>query len=123
MVLNSQQLAALIKAAYAMVAADGEINKNETDVVAHELKNFNVTENDLPRLLAMSEAMDSSEMFRHLSSLSLDEKKYVSGFLAVIMIADGNIDDNEVAVWQLTCSLANFPSMSMKESIEYWRTH
>lgn len=123
MVLNSQQLAALIKAAYAMVAADGEINKNETDVVVHELKNFNVTENDLPRLLAMSEAMDSSEMFRHLSSLSLDEKKYVSGFLAVIMIADGNIDDKEVAVWQLTCSLANFPSMSMKESIEYWRTH
>lgn len=123
MTLNSQQLAAIIKAGVAMVNADGKVEKNELIVLLHELVKFNVPEDQVPMLLALAESMEASEMFLHLKSLSTDVQKYVSGYLATIMISDGDINDQEVNVWQLTCTLAGFPTMSLHEAVEYWRNH
>ncbi len=123
MTLKSQQLAAILKAGLAMVNADGKVEQNELVVLTHELIKFNVPKKDIPMLLALSDSMDASEMFLHLKSLSVEAQKYVAGYLATIMISDGDINEQEVNVWQLTCTLAGFPSMSLHEAVQFWTNH
>lgn len=39
------------------------------------------------------------------------------------MLSDGDIDDSELKLWKLTCALANFPTMTIGEAIEFWRNN
>ena len=67
--------------------------------------------------------MTPATMLATLAALDDNQKKFVCGFLATIMVSDGDVDDAEVKLWQLTSSLAGFPTMSMAEAVDYWRTH
>ena len=103
--------------------ADGKTKEEELLVLVIELKNFNVERDEVPFLLDASDKMDASTMFLALSNLDDEAKKYVSGYLAAIMAADGKIEDTEVKMWQLICSLANFPTMNLEESLKFWTSH
>ena len=103
-----------------MIAADGRIDEAETQLLSRELINFGVTPEQLPQLLALSQAMEPTTMLSALASMNDSQKKYVSGFLATIMISDGDIDDAEMKLWQLTSTLMGCPTMSLQEALEYW---
>ncbi|MBP5560382.1 MAG: tellurite resistance protein TerB [Muribaculaceae bacterium] len=123
MELTGLQLAAILKAGKAMVMADGRTKEEELLVLVIEMKNFNVERDEFKSLLSAADKMDASTMFLALSNLDDEAKKYVSGYLAAIMAADGEIEDTEVKMWQLICSLANFPTMNLEESLKFWTSH
>lgn len=123
MTLNGKELVAVLKAGHAMVQADGKVEESELKVLFGELGNFGVSLEQAKLMIVSADAMEPSEMFEVLSNLSAEAKKYVSGYLAAIMISDDDIDDSEVTMWQLICTLSKFPTMNMREAVTFWRTH
>lgn len=120
---NGIQMAAIIKAAKAMIAADGHMDENETHLLSSELINFGVNPQELPQLLQLGDVMEPATMLATLAAMNDSQKKYVSGFLATIMVSDGEIDDAELKLWKLTSTLMGCPTMTLQEAIEYWRNN
>lgn len=106
-----------------MAAADGRFADEETIAIVMELANFGVSQNQAESLLVAAQLMDVSEAFSTLSSMTNEQKKYATGYLAVIMASDGDIADSEVKMWQLICTLSNFPSMNIREALDFWNQH
>lgn len=123
MTFNNLQLSAILKVGICMVNADGKVEQEEMKILAVGMAEFGVQEAQLKALMALADAMTPATMLATLSALNEDQKKFVCGFLATIMISDGDIDDSEVKLWQLTSSLAGFPTMSIAEAAEFWATH
>ncbi len=121
MQFNGIQLAAITKAAYAMIAADGRIDDSETRLLVQELRSFGVSQEDAKNFATVGMAMEPTTMLVTLSAMSDEQKKYVCGFLGSLMVVDGNIDDAEMKIWQLTSSLMKCPTMSLHEALEYWQ--
>jgi uncharacterized tellurite resistance protein B-like protein len=123
MQLNGKQLAAVLKVGGIMVQSDGILENKEIDIMFHEYVKFGVPADQIQILQKVANAMDLSEMIKTLAQLSDDMKKYVVGYLATIMIADGNIDDSEVKMWKVISTLCGFPTMNIHDAVEYWRNH
>ncbi len=123
MTYNGQQLAALVKMGASMAAADGRFADEERVAIVMELANFGVSQDQAAGLLATAQLMDAAEAISVLSSMSSEQKKYATGYLAVIMAADGDIADSEVKMWQLICTLSGFPTMNIREAINFWHQH
>ena len=123
MQFNRLQLSAILKVGICMINADGKVEEKESKVLCMGMAEFGVSEDDFKLLLALADAMTAPTMLATLAALNEEQKKYVCGFLATIMISDGNIDDSEVKLWQLTSSLADFPTMTIAEAAKFWATH
>ncbi len=123
MQFNGIQMTAIIKAATQMIAADGKFEDVETRALSFELVNFGVQPEKLQEMLPLSQAMDAATMIMVLSAMNDDQKRYVSGFLATIMVCDGNIDDSELKLWKLIGTLTECPTMTLHEALEYWKNH
>jgi uncharacterized tellurite resistance protein B-like protein len=118
---NGIQMSAIIRAGIAMITADGKIEDAESNCLTRELVNFGVTPEDLPRLIELSKAMEPVTMIATLSSMTEAQKKYVSGFLATIMVSDGDIDESEVKLWQLISTLIGCPTMNLNDALNFWK--
>lgn len=123
MQFNNLELAAVLKVGKSMVLADGKVEEEEMKVLSLGMAEFGVTPDHLKTLLGLADAMNTATMLTTLASLNDSQKKFVCGFLATIMACDGDIDDSEVKLWQLTSALCSFPTMTIAEATEYWRTH
>ena len=123
MQFSALQFTAVLKAAKAMVLADGKVDKKEMEVVSMYALEFGVTVEQLPVLLKAADTMEPALMCTLLASLDDDHKKFVCGYLATIMVADGDIDDTEVALWQLISTLCKFPTMTIEEAGKFWAEH
>lgn len=106
-----------------MAAADGNIAQTEIAAMALEMTKFGPSESQVNDILKASDSLSPSDAITVVSNLNSEQKKYVTGFLAVIMAADGRIEDSEVRMWQLLCTLASFPQMSAAQALEFWKNH
>lgn len=123
MELNRLQLAAAVKAGKAMAAADGKIDPEELKVIAIGLQEFGIVGDETKLILALADAMEPTTMLSTLSAMNEEQKKFVCGYLSTIMVCDGDIDESEMKLWQLTSTLAGFPTMTIAEANEYWSSH
>lgn len=123
MEFNRLQLAAAVKAGKAMAAADGRIDPEELKVIAIGLQEFGIVGEETKLILSLADAMEPATMLATLAAMNEDQKKFVCGYLSTIMICDGDIDDAEMKLWQLTSTLAGFPTMTIAEANEFWRSH
>lgn len=123
MELNRLQLAAAVKAGKAMAAADGKIDPEELKVIAIGLQEFGIVGDETKLILSLADAMEPATMLATLAAMNEDQKKFVCGYLSTIMICDGDIDEAEMKLWQLTSTLAGFPTMTIAEANEFWRSH
>lgn len=123
MQFNNLELSAVLKAGICMVNADGKVEDEELKVLFTGMIEFGVDENHFKLLHTLADAMTPSTMLATLSALDDNQKKFVCGYLATIMICDGDVDDSELKLWQLTSTLAGFPTMSIHDAAEYWMTH
>ena len=121
MTYSGLEMAAILKMAQAMANADGKVTNEETAIILAEMANFGAISKTDGLVLAAN-AMSSSDALIVLKGMSTMQKKYVCGFLAAISAVDG-IDAKEIAVWQLTSTLAQFPEMSFNEALNFWRNH
>lgn len=123
MQFNGLELSAIVKLAKAMAAADGKIAKEELTVIALDLAKFGVSQADSENFLTLSDAMEFGHAIAVISAMNQEQKKYVTGYLATIMAADGEIADSEVTLWRLISTLANLPAMTIGEAITFWKNN
>lgn len=117
MQFNGRELQAILKMANAMVMADGRVDENEVRVMTTELLRFGVPIDHVEKLLQGANAMGNADALAILVSLDDERKKYVSSYLGTIMVSDGDIDEKEMALWQLISTLCGFPTMSIKDAV------
>ncbi len=121
MQFNGKELSAIVKMAAAMASADGKVEDVEQKAIALELVKFGASSEQATTMLAAAELMEPATALSVIASMSSTQKKYVSGFLAVIMACDGDIDDNEVNLWQFVCTMSGCPTMTIAEALKFWK--
>lgn len=123
MTFTGLQLAAILQLGKCMAAADGNIAQTEIAAMALEMTKFGPTESQVKEILKGVDVLSPTDAITVVSNLNNEQKKYVTGFLAVIMAADGKIEDSEVKMWQLLCTLASFPTMTIAQAVEFWKNY
>lgn len=117
------ELSAIVKLANAMVMADGKVANEEFAAMCIELAKFGVDENAAKSIIGAADAMEYGHAVAVVAAMNLEQKKYVTGYLAFIMAADGEIAATEVSMWQLLSTLAQLPTMTVAEALQFWNNH
>lgn len=117
------ELSAIVKLANAMVMADGKVANEEISAMSIELAKFGVDENAAKSIIGAADAMEYGHAVAVVAAMNLEQKKYVTGYLAFIMAADGEIAASEVSMWQLLSTLAQLPTMTVAEALLFWNNH
>ena len=104
--------------AISMVGADGRSDEREMEVVTNELTRFGASPFQMLALTREAQNMESQKAIGIISNFDYEQKKYVSSYLAVIMIADGEIDEKELALWQLVSLLCGLPVMDISQAVD-----
>lgn len=123
MTFNELQMIAIAKLAKAMIAADGKVEKAELAAMALEFTRFGVSPDALDRILSNADSMESGTAISIISLMNEAQKKYVTGYLAFIMAADGEVADTEVSMWSLISKLANLPTMTIGQALAFWKNN
>lgn len=123
MTFKSEQIAALINLGVSMVVADGKVAEEESATIYMKLTKFGVKADDIDKLYTIAHTMSHIEVLTIVSAMTDEQKKHASSFLAAIIVADGEIDDSEVKLWQLICTLGQFPAMTIKDAILFWNNN
>ena len=120
---SSKEMAAILKNAKLMALADGVITSDEENVIKRDLASFGIKIDSLESVAIEHRAdnMDGDEVISTLSNMTIDQKKYVCGYLAAIMVADGEVDEKEKELWSIVSILAGFPTMTIGEAIRFWQ--
>ena len=117
MTFSGQELTAIIKMAKSMVMADGKIKPAEIAVMTRELMRFGILQDQVDLLLKASDSIEASQAVALIARMDEERKKYVASYLGVIRASDGDIDDNELALWTLISTLCGLPTMTVMEAI------
>lgn len=117
MTFSGQELTAIIKMAKSMVMADGKIKPAEIAVMTREFMRFGVLQDQVDLLLKASDSIEASQAVALIARMDEERKKYVASYLGVIMASDGDIDNNELALWTLVSTLCGLPTMTVMEAI------
>ena len=117
MTFSGQELTAIIKMAKSMVMADGKIKPAEIAVMTREFMRFGVLQDQVDLLLKASDNIEASQAVALIARMDEERKKYVASYLGIIMASDGDIDDNELALWTLISTLCGLPTMTVMEAI------
>lgn len=117
------ELSAIVKLANAMVMADGKVANEEIAAMSIELAKFGVDGNAAKSIIGAADAMEYGHAVAVVAAMNLEQKKYVTGYLAFIMAADGEIAATEVSMWQLLSTLAQLPTMTVAEALLFWNNH
>ena len=118
-----KELAALLKMGLTMAAADGKFADEEKAAITLGMAEFGLDAAAIKAHLVIAEAMEPVQALSILAAMNTSQQKFATGFLATVMVSDGDIDDSEVKLWQLVCTLCGFPTMSIAEAVDFWRTH
>jgi uncharacterized membrane protein YebE (DUF533 family) len=119
--LKGIELTAMLSAGMILSNADGHIADDETEILIKELKNFNVTDEEAEIYLKVAIDLTVEQTVEILKAMSDEAKTYACGYLAAVMICDGDVDDNEMEGWRTFSSACEFPTMTLGEAIEFWR--
>ena len=117
MTFSGQELTAIIKMAKSMVLADGKIEPSEIAVMTREFMRFGVLQDQVDLLLKASDSIEASQAVALIARMDEERKKYVASYLGIIMASDGDIDDNELALWTLISTLCGLPTMTVMDAI------
>lgn len=123
MTFKGNELASLVKLGLAMAHADGHVDNIEQYAIASELKGFGIDSTNAHSILAVAAVMDHVDAISTVAMMNNEQKKYACGYLAAIMAADGEIADSEIKMWQLICTLGNFPTMHVTDALTFWTRH
>lgn len=117
------ELSALIKMAFNIAAADGKFVDEEKAAITFGMAEFGLDKDGIAATLLIAKEMDATAALATLSSMTTEQKKYATGFLAAVIAADGDVDSAEIKMWQLICTLASFPTMIFQEALKFWTSH
>lgn len=119
MQFNKVEMIAIMSMANAMIMADGKVKDEETSVISHEMVKFGVPIGDFKEIYLRGIKIEPSFASEIVSKMTQEQKKYVAAFLGTIMAVDGDIDEQEMALWRLLSQLCGLPTMSVKDAVFY----
>ena len=114
-----EQKVAITKMAMAMAEADGKVETREGVLIALQTSSWKLVES----VFDAAGALSADAAMSILSSMTLEQKKYVCGYLACISIVDGSCSEKESVLWKLVCTLANFPLMKFGDALEFYKNN
>ena len=117
---TEEQSLAIYKIAYMMANADGVIHPDEVLCIADEMKKISSFDEAL--FNAKTEFIPALSALNTIASFGQGEKKFVSAFLGYILSVDGDIGDEELALWRIICDLCGLPKMSNRQAINFLQT-
>lgn len=117
MQFTDNEIKAIFKIAKAMIVVDGRIDKREIAEMAQEMQRLGVSGERIEELSLTTKEMDNTEALITISTLDEEKKKYVSSFLIMIMIVDGEMHEKEMILWELTTALCGLPEVNVAEAI------
>lgn len=120
MLFSDNEMSAALKAGHAMVEADGKIDPNEIEILFDGLSENNLDARQREIFSRNADRMQYAEMIGILSAMEDEKKRYIAGYLASIMVSDGDIDKMEVRLWKLISSMCQFPRMTVRQAIDFW---
>lgn len=122
---SQEEMVAILKLAKLMAVADGKVTDEERACIFSDLGSFGVPANSLQSTLLekLADSMEPAKAVTIVAKMTTEEKKYICGYMAAVMIADGNIDAKEQALWVLVSALASFPGMTIAEAVDFWQKH
>ena len=123
MEFNQLQMTAMVKAGNAMALADGKVEEKELAVISAGLMKFGIVGNQVDLILQLADALKPVDMISTLSCMTLEQKKFVCGYLSTIMASDANIDESEIKMWRFFSEMAGFPQMTVAEASVFWLEH
>lgn len=125
MTFTQNEMVAILKLAKLMAVADGRLTNDERATIFADLGSFGVAFNSLQSTMLekLADEMDPAAAIAVVANMTIEEKKYVCGYMAAVMVADGDIDTKEQALWTLVSALASFPTMNIAEAVTFWRNH
>lgn len=125
MTFTQNEMVAILKLAKLMAVADGRLTNDERATIFADLGSFGVAFNSLQSTMLekLADEMEPAAAIAVVANMTIEEKKYVCGYMAAVMVADGNIDTKEQALWILVSALASLPTMSIAEAVTFWNNH
>ena len=115
---NREELAAVLKMVNAMIAVDGKIEDVETSLLGREMVRLKVNESEFNIAYNRSGEMKYGEALRTISMFDWPRKKYLSAFLGTIIAIDGELNTDEIKLWNYTAELCELPCLSLEEATE-----
>ena len=123
MTLSGLELSALLSAGIVMSHVDGKCTDVENTLVIKELTSFNVSQDEAKLYLKVAVDMSSEYTIEVLKGMTNDKKKYACGYLAAVMVSDGDVADKEFEAWVAFSALCGFPTMTLGDALEFWRNN
>lgn len=114
-----KEMVAVMKVTSIMAAADGTLHDEEAKMMTMEALRFNLTEEDVKKMIAQSNEMDAKEALAAIATMTDSQKRYVTAYLGTMMAIDGNIDDKEMALWRMISTICKLPTMKITDAIQY----
>lgn len=118
MTLNFNEMVAIYHLAIDMSMADGRLNENESAFMSSQLIRFGVTDTkEAEKIIKAAMALEPARAIVTAAAMSDEKKKYACSVLGALIAADGDVDENETALWGLMTVLCGFPKMTIAEAI------
>ena len=111
MYFSNLEKTAIAQVSLRMIAADGKVYSKEHVVTFQIWSKMQITKEHLKEADQMADLTSLSI----IASMDSHKKRFVAAFLGVIMAADGDIDEKELALWRLVSSMCNLPTMRLTE--------
>jgi len=118
MKLKDNELIAITHLAFYIISADGIGTDEEYSAISTELLTFGLSDEEIVSVIEASNAMSLDEAVAIAKSMNAPQKTYACSVMGFIVASDGDIDDDEMKVWEEIVNKCGFPDMSIHEAIE-----
>ncbi len=119
MTFSADEFVAIMYVAKAMAMADDKVEKAELSVIVNELRRFGIDDPGMAdKVFKMSDEIDSATALSLISKMDDDQKTYVAAYLGSLMCIDQDINETEMALWRMVCTMCNLPTMTARQALE-----
>lgn len=123
MQFTGKELASLMKMAFCIADADGKLEEGEKEVLKFGMQEFGLDNDACVTCIQVAQGMEVADAVGTLAAMDENQKKYACGYLAAVMASDGSLDKSEISMWQLICTMAQFPGMSFQDALDFWKNN
>lgn len=117
---SDKELGFMLRAGYEMTKADGHIFPSELEILFRSLPNLTFGSPRARALAVYADTLGHDEMVEGIRMFDDEKKRFVSAYLATIMISDGHVDDSELGLWRSMTAECGLPQTTVREAVAFW---
>lgn len=117
------QLAAVYKLGQMMMLVDGKIEEAEKQHLIFTFSKLSAANgyNDFDVISQCASTMEDEDVVPAIVGLEENQKAYVVAFMGVLAAIDGDIADNEMKLYNLTCKMCGLQPVPLATCIDVWK--